>query len=239
MGPHGTKLVILPSNGVWKKEKRIIQQAQKQRVVKDGTDILQNETLNARMTALVSDWDDELLAPCASGALREQVSPVKPEVVLKREQVPQVTPSKRERLDSSSAFAFAGSTLRVKQEEAPSTLVKQEVKSGNSKVQPAGKAKSAAAAKKRGRPKMDGCMLLRGGLRELGSASSDSTRFFGAQWTNTGRNWKGYIEDLKSMIEVEENPALLLEMQEIDKVATSTVKILDKWTLWPGRAAYV
>ena len=69
--------------------------------------------------------------------------------------------------------------------------------------------------------------MLRSGLQELSSSVAGS-KFFSPEWKNVHRNWLNYLADLGGMIEHEEDPGVLAELQQLDKVVNAVRTVLTK-----------
>ena len=75
--------------------------------------------------------------------------------------------------------------------------------------------KAKAAAKSRGRPARNAPFLLRCMLNELRAAGSDNVKFFGDRFSAVSRNINSYIGDIGNMLDEEEDPVVLGELQDL------------------------
>lgn len=166
-------------------------------------------------------------------------------------QLEDAKPPERSTKTEVSAFSFNGAPVKTERavaDEPKSAKAELGVSGGRNKKaqgridtakkQPAapksapsstagGGSGAGSAVKGRGRPKRDASTLLRSGLRELASADP-SSKFFTNEWKNVERNWANYLIDLGKMM-VEEDPAVLDDLQALKKQATVAVAVLNKF----------
>ena len=229
IGPGREKLAKTSSKQVWKRTVKIIQQAQKEQLVVDGTDDIQTACIDDRMAALVGTFGQEAEAavpPHAppDGSRLQAVTPAK------------VSPDEQEAIKKASRFKqepteddeeLLPERPNAKVAGVKRTIVKREsatARPPNSNAQI--RTKAAAKGGRQDRPRRDGCTLLIGAMLQFTKSNETCDRFFGPSWRNTARNWLNYLKDVGDMIASDEDEGILQSMQTTEKQAQAVRKVL-------------
>lgn len=216
-GPGGVKLVRIASEEAWKREEKIIYQAAKQRVYDNGDDEMMQGNMDDRFQALVSSMGHSTLVGASASpggsAAQSSGSSAPP---------PAAASGERPAMPAVEQSSDCGSGVP----RAPRPSRGGSGQSGGG-VKLAAKSGAKVAAKGRGRPKRDAATLLRAALREF-SVADASSKYFNNEWKSVLRNWQNYLADLAKMIEAEEDPGVLEELQLLDKKVNAVRAVCSK-----------
>jgi len=248
-GFGGRPMIKLNIPKVFLRKVRTIQQARKRRRVDDGNDAAANQFASERFAAISSrltgdaiEFDPEAAVPASSSTFAIGLGPVpfgssddadileSLFMMTDKDGTEPVPPPQGSRSACPAPDTPAARRQRAKaspptKAKTPAPHVTPSAPTPKPKTTPKPKVASGSSSNP-GRPKRDSQMLLRCGLKELGTAIASSKKFFGDEFKNTNRNWQSYIKDVGTEIAECGDADITLEFQLLEKQAIGARKVL-------------